>query len=256
MSDRQTMARGASESSYDVSADHEGDTLQCRFVHLSLATKSKTFASDHCWHAWIAPRPRKLSGGEMQAAPCATPLATGGEPTCQDYCDVITRACTNDDGQHAVYESKAECVAACDAFPKGNMADDSNHNTLACRTIHAYNAAVFDAPENHCPHSGPGGATVCGDDCEGYCSLLKQGCPKQFDAALGGSMESCQRACSKARDADGGDQGKSYSVAKAKSGDAIACRLYHAVRATTLGNDAEDACQVAAGLSKCPFPQK
>jgi hypothetical protein len=156
-----------------------------------------------------------------------------------------------------VYESKSECIAACEAFPKGSMADDASQNTLACRIIHAYNAAVYPAPETHCPHAGPGGAGVCGDDCPSYCALLKQGCPDQFESEHAGSAEACERACVADRDADGGDKGASYSIAKAKSGDPIACRLYHAVKAAAaMGNDTQEVCQVATGLSKCPFPQK
>jgi hypothetical protein len=40
---------------FDVVRHYNGDTLQCRFVHLSSASVSEEGALSHCWHAEISP---------------------------------------------------------------------------------------------------------------------------------------------------------------------------------------------------------
>jgi hypothetical protein len=246
--DQEKLPQGADDSTFDINADHEGDTIQCRLVHLTLATQSKAFASDHCAHAYISPQP--MSG---RTPWCGAPLETDGVPTCEDYCAVNLAACKD---EHKVYDNPAQCRAACRAFEPGNLSENSQEPTLACRKYHSYNAAVYADPEKHCPHAGPGGADVCGDDCESLCLLLENGCPAEFEAEYDGSANSCQRACDTARKADPKYKGgASYSIASAKRGDPFACRLYSATVATAMSNDAADVCAVAVGKAACPFPE-
>ena len=152
----------------------------------------------------------------------AQTTAMTGEPTtgaevdltCDDYCTVITTNCS---GPVAQYGTDA-CKPTCEAFPRGTL-EDMAGNTLGCRLYHA-GAAATD-PEMHCTHAGPGGASVCGDNCEGFCSIAAAACPGTFtdDAA-------CMAACKNydmAESYDAGDQG----------GNTFACRLYHLTVATT-----------------------
>jgi hypothetical protein len=249
--DKTASLLGPGDSSFDVDADHEGDTIQCRLVHLTLASQNQGFARDHCAHAYISPQPMN---GAM-APWCGGPEDPKGTPTCDDYCAVNLAACTE---QFAVYENPAQCRAACRSFELGTSSTNApGMNTVACRRYHSYNAAVYAKPELHCPHAGPGGAEVCGDDCVSLCQLLEDGCSAEYEEEYGGSASACQAACETARKADPTykNDGGSYSIAAAKRGDAFACRLYSASVATSMSNDAADICAVAVGKSACPFPE-
>ena len=249
--DKAKSSLGPGASSFDVIADHEGDTIQCRLVHLTLATISTRLASDHCAHAYISPQPQN----EMTMAPwCGGPNDPMGKPTCDDYCAVNLAACTD---EFQVYDSLAQCRAACRSFELGTSADNGPAPNVACRRYHSYNAAVYADPKKHCPHSGPGGADVCGDDCESLCLLLEDGCSTEYDREYGGSASRCKAECETARAADpqyknnGGD----YSIANAKLGHAFACRLYSATIATSMSNDAAAECAVAVGNAQGPYPE-
>jgi hypothetical protein len=246
--DKEDAILGAGDSTFDVMADHEGDTIQCRLVHLTLATQSEKFATEHCEHAFISPQPM---GGRTPW--CGAPLANNGEPTCDDYCAINLAACTDD---FEVYDDLAQCRAVCKSFEPGTLAMNAQENTLACRKYHSYNAAVYANPKQHCPHSGPGGAVTCGDDCESMCKLLETGCPSEYEEEYDGSSNNCEQACDTARKADPMYMGgASYSIKNAKLGHAFACRLYHATIAATLSNDDALECGIAIGKQACPFPE-
>lgn len=237
----------AGQSTFDIDADHEGDTIQCRLVHLTLATQDG-FAAEHCPHAYVSPQP--MNG--MRPPWCGGPEIPDAQQTCDDYCTVNLAACND---EYEVYDDIAQCRAACKAFDPGDLAINKGNN-VACRKLHSYNAAVYANPQTHCPHSGPGGAGVCGDDCESLCRLLEDGCPAEYEAEYDNSASRCQAACDSARKADPmyKSNGGTYSIANAKQGHAFACRLYNATLATTMSNDAADLCAVAVGKEACPFP--
>ena len=243
---------GAGESSFDIIADHEGDTIQCRLVHLTLATQDDDFASEHCAHAYISPQP--MNGG-TRAPWCGGPDKPDAMQTCQDYCSVNLAACKD---ENQVYDNVAQCRAACKAFAPGDLAVNAPGNNVVCRKYHSYNAATYPPPTSaatHCPHAGPGGADVCGDDCESLCLLLEVGCAAEYEEEYDGSPNQCQAACDEARKADPQyKDGANYSVVKAKRGDAFACRLYNATLATSMSNDAAALCAVAVGKADCQFP--
>ena len=69
--------------------------------------------------------------------------------------------------------------------------------------------------------AGPGGADVCGSNCDGFCTIAADACPGTFadDAA-------CQAACA------GYDKVEAYDAAD-MAGDSFACRLYHLTVAST-----------------------
>lgn len=146
---------------------------------------------------------------------------TGGaaDVTCADYCTAITANCT---AANAQYSAMDTCMGSCKAFDVGTAADMAG-NTLGCRLYHA-GAAKAD-PATHCTHAGPGGAGVCGADCDGFCAIAADACPGTFadDAA-------CQAACAMY------DATESYDASDV-AGDTLACRLYHLTVATTLPAD-------------------
>jgi len=143
---------------------------------------------------------------------------TGGaaDLTCTDYCTAITAHCT---AANAQYSAMDTCMGSCKAFEVGTAADTSG-NTLGCRLYHA-GAAAMD-PSLHCAHAGPGGAGVCGGNCEGFCAIAGDACAGTFadDAA-------CATACATY------DQTEPYDASDG-AGDTFACRLYHLTVATTL----------------------
>ena len=236
--------RGPNDSKYSAldnnSRDHNGDTVQCRLFHASVASSSPAGPIGHCWHAALSPR----SDENGSPNPCMGEIGQVA-PRCQDYCRLIETACPSD---LQVYENTQQCQKTCAAFAPGTLMD-GNANTLGCRYAHTYNA--LDSSEaltpKHCGHAGPGGSGVCGNDCESYCSLLSQACGDEFKAM--GEMTGCLAAC---RSIAPGTDGLMYSVSAAKSGGSeLACRLLGVVRALEDPKVEATACALAAGKASC-----
>ena len=141
------------------------------------------------------------------------------DPTCADYCAVVTTACT---GEYAQYEDEAACLTYCEtsaALPLGTS-DDTSGNTVGCRMYHAGVAATDtgdgSAAGLHCPHAGPTGANVCGTWCDNYCHLAMGNCTD--GDVLFESADACETVCAGyAADGEAGDAG----------GDSVQCRIYH-----------------------------
>ncbi len=129
-------------------------------------------------------------------------------------------ACT---GAHQQYNDSAHCLAVCAVFPVG-AASDASGNTLGCRSSEA--SAAQAAPEVHCGRAGPGGAGVCGADCDGYCQLAMTFCsPPYVDAgAIYTSSADCQATCGQFPDDAGYSVTDLYLLATGQ----VACLLYHA----------------------------
>ncbi len=140
---------------------NSGDTLGCRLYYATAAVVDPT---GNCDLAGIRP-----------SGPCQDP---GSKPSCPNFCLALTTACT---GQLAVYESPAQCQAVCEATEPGTKDSIETVDTVACRTAHAFNALLVKASD-HCPHTGPLGAGVCGagGNCEAYCALAKNACPTVY----------------------------------------------------------------------------
>jgi len=205
---------------FDVVVNHGGDTLQCRLVHVS---NSAWKPMEHCPHARVAP----------VTDPCINKLSD--PPHCEDYCRINTGICT---GDHAVYESVAQCMSVCGALTLGTEADTSQ-DTVGCRKYHSYNS-VGDAA-THCPHSGPGGDGHCGtDNCPGYCAIVAKACNTEFAATFGGDTNTCLTECRKVK----GSAGNSGFSTSAPNGNTLQCRLLHAIRAF---DDPMGACPSAVG---------
>jgi hypothetical protein len=216
---------------FDLVADHEGDSIECRLVHVSSATLKP---ADHCSHAPVPP---------------TEPWCTGkadASPTCDEYCNIQLAAC---DGDLLQYESRGQCLDVCEALEPG-LNPDQGENTVACRRYHSFSSTF--APETHCYHSGPTGDGHCGDagsiaegrsgNCDSYCRLLEAACPAEL-ASLGdaaGCFEQCLELDEAARDSE-------YSVDNAKASTGLSCRVLHVARAF----EDPEACAAAVGGGPC-----
>lgn len=212
------------DSNLDLARHASGETLQCRIVQVSAALLD----SDLCPRATIAPR-------DIDGEPHPCNYSDGDLPRCEDYCRLSRVACTD---ERAVYETWPVCMDACAATPVGLPSDSGGQDTVGCRIAHSYNA--LDAAATHCPHSGPGGEGVCGDDCISYCRLLKSACPGHFDSEFNSDGE-CVAACGSLA------PGPKYAVDSVTTGDTVGCRLLHTVRAF---EDADN-CAAAVGAAPC-----
>jgi hypothetical protein len=202
---------------FDVDHDHDGDTIQCRLVHVSNATVDPGM---HCPHAAIA-----------STQYCVAPPEEA--PDCAEFCRFNGAGCT---GDFAAYESNKQCMAVCQALPAG-FNKDREENTMGCRRWHTFNSLVD--PASHCAHTGPGGDGHCGVDapdktgnCVAYCIIAEKACGTEF-ATKWGSQTACQLDCSSQPDAFGAKHDSKYRIATSLTGNTLQCRLLHASRALT-----------------------
>jgi hypothetical protein len=222
---------------FNLKTHHDNDTLQCRILH---ACTSSLEPESHCWHAALSPVSRGVVGGtDFEKNPCANPV--DDEPKCEDYCRVTGVACQ---GEFAQYESKEQCMAVCDALPKGKNADKTE-DTVGCRLYHSYNSMVQKAAD-HCKHAGPGGDGHCGlthPNCTGYCVIAKKACTTKY-AAKYEDDEACIAACEKL---PGAPAESGYDVESAPGEGTVQAQLLCASRALL---DAEF-CDAALGDAPC-----
>src|SRR5690606_20062930 len=122
--DCETKCRAFGDSdTYDVAsgADHEGDTVQCRLVHVTSAAADPEDAGGHCGHAELHPTDW-----------CDGADAVDEGKECERYCRVVRVACQ---GDLALYDDDEQCMATCEALELGN-ARDQIEDTIGCRTWH------------------------------------------------------------------------------------------------------------------------
>jgi len=167
-------------------------------------------------------------------------MPTGGEAlSCADYCTTIGTNCTAGNAQYfaGTDNGMTPCMNACASFELG-VAGEMANNTLGCRTYHA--GAAMGDPATHCEHAGPGGAGVCGNDCDGFCTIALATCASQF-----ADMGACMTACASFTD----DTAYNATV---MSGNNLACRLYHLTAAANSAADATTHCpHIAADSPVC-----
>jgi hypothetical protein len=225
---QRTCATIPDDGGFDVDGSYQKDDIQCRLIHLGAAADDPI----HCEHGRFVPAAQCLPGQE-------------GEPTCDRYCDVVMEIC---DGQNAVYESRAQCLAACSSLTPGDLSD-SSENTVGCRLYHG-TAAAEDAAF-HCDHAGPTGDGMCGanqsGNCDSYCQLFQAACETAFEDAFSG-VEECSEACRTSLSDDGAGAASEYTVLTARDSDSVQCRTYYAVLA--LAGD-ETACEKADLAGTC-----
>jgi hypothetical protein len=186
------------------------------------------------------------SGGNGGSGNTSNDAGAGGadEPPppslCQAYCTTMETNCSGDNLQYADMDT---CLAVCHALPAGSLGD-ANVNTVHCRLAEAKKAAGGE-PEFYCPFAGPGGGDECGEDCDGYCTLMMELCTP---ANTGGlyyypSIGACKQEC-KTVPVDGA----SYNPTLHSAGNHIQCRLFHACSAVA---DPDYHCGHAMGEPPC-----
>jgi hypothetical protein len=182
------------------------------------------------------------AGGAGAGGAGAGGMAGGGggvnePPLCEQYCDRVQTACVDAIRQYA---SREACLAVCALLEPG-AAGVATGNTVRCRLARAQLAAGTGEPGMYCFSAGPGGAGICGDDCEGYCTLMTAKCQEL------GSYAECLSACGDVPDLSQPPDNVTFS-ANIDDGDSLQCRLYH-VSAATLDPDLH--CTHAAGGAPC-----
>lgn len=176
-----------------------------------------------------------LGGSALVAVEAPPP-----ETACEEYCRVVGENCVEDDEQYA---SLAACLAVCAVLDPGRRGDMLG-NTVQCRLGRAELAATTGEPGDYCFSAGPGGAGVCGDDCEGFCAVMAAKCDQM------GPFEQCLSTCDDVPDLSGAPTNIAYNTT-IQSGDSLQCRLFH-VSAASL--DPIGHCVHAAGFAVCSPP--
>jgi hypothetical protein len=174
------------------------------------------------------------SGGSGGAAPIEAPL-------CDRYCETVATACT---GANEQFASLDACLAVCERLDPGSPGDVAG-NTVECRLARAQLAERTGEASNYCSSAGPGGGGACGEDCEGYCTLMAETCPSAL-----GTFEACLPVCADVPDLSGPPSNVVYNTS-VQDGNSLQCRLFH-VTAATLDPIAH--CVHAAGLAPCAEP--
>jgi hypothetical protein len=96
-------------------------------------------------------------------------------------------------------------------------------------------------PGDYCFGAGPGGAGICGSDCEGYCTMMTQKCT-QF-----ANLSQCLTACAVVPDLSRPPMNLRYDSSQ-DSGNSLQCRLFHVTAASI---DPGGHCVHAAGQTPC-----
>lgn len=136
-------------------------------------------------------------------------------------------ACT---GANQQYSGPPRCLAACKTFDAGTP-QDTTGNTLGCRLHHALAAAAAADAGLDCEAAGPGGAGVCGSDCEGFCQLALNACVGSNQVFA--DLATCAGVCASFHT----DARYSVTDVSIQTRTEVACLLYHAQEATTVPMD-------------------
>jgi hypothetical protein len=183
------------------------------------------------------------TGGALEAGGSGGVAGAGGSapaveeaPLCERYCNTVAAACTGDNEQYA---SIGACLAVCALLDPGD--DVALGNTVECRLARAELAQTTGEPASYCFSAGPGGAGVCGSNCDGFCAIMAQKC------TLMGSFDNCLPLCAQVPDLSVAPPRTTYHTAL-QDGDSVQCRLYHVTAATI---DPVTHCSHAAGVALC-----
>jgi hypothetical protein len=159
----------------------------------------------------------------------------GDDALCQQYCDKVLENCLD---EHAVYPERDTCLGVCAILPAGQQGAETG-NSIHCRLTNADLARL--EPELHCARAGPGGNSVCGENCEAYCLLFEAACQSDFSSRFNGQSECLADCRNTVPDLGGYD-------ASIREGDSVQCRLYHVSVATLAPSEH---CGHASGLPPC-----
>jgi hypothetical protein len=165
------------------------------------------------------------TAGDASDAASSTPDAGALALTCASYCAAIATTCT---GSNEQYSDTDDCLHSCAAFPVGTMGDNLV-DTLGCR-VHHLGMAISDDPKVHCVHAGPGGDSLCGDNCSGYCDIVMMYCTAANQAKIYDTRADCLADCATRERTvpyTAGDPGRT------DMGNEVGCVLYHAQMASS-----------------------
>jgi hypothetical protein len=165
------------------------------------------------------------------------PILARASGLCLDYCDTLATICT---GQNQQYATQIACLAVCEQLQPGNPGAMSG-NTVQCRLGLAEQAVRTGEPSNYCYAAGPGGAGICGSDCEGFCTMMTAKCTQL------GTLSQCLTSCSFVPDLSRPPMNLRYDSSQ-QSGNSLQCRLFHVSAASV---DPAMHCTHAAGQTPC-----
>jgi hypothetical protein len=112
-----------------IMGDPQGNTLQCRLHHLTLAARSDP--GTHCPHS-----------GPSGAGTCV------GVAPCNEYCGLMLEQCLGD----SPFDNPEDCLAACADYPRGGRPGDQTGDNVQCRLTHARLASEGG---DRCAHASP-----------------------------------------------------------------------------------------------------
>ena len=170
------------------------------------------------------------TGGGTSDAGAAGEAGGSSAPSaaCTQYCGMIMDMCKT---PSSAYADKVTCLGICELIPPGEVIEKTG-NTLVCRMNQLNNQLITGEAStlaDTCAKAGPGGAGVCGSDCESYCQLYQAACQAdqpQLDVTPQYDPKSCEAACQGLKDTGGFDTDANYT------GDTLQCRLVHTSAAT------------------------
>jgi hypothetical protein len=177
------------------------------------------------------------SGGASGVSMDVDPVVLRASELCLSYCDTVMAGCT---GTNAQYASPTACLLVCEKLPAGTPGATSGNN-VECRNSRAALALSTGEGANYCFTAGPGGGGVCGEDCDGYCSVMMASC-RDF-----ATLSQCTADCSIVPNLAQSPVVQTYNTSM-QSGNTVQCRLFH-VTASTL--DPALHCDHASGATPC-----
>jgi hypothetical protein len=162
-----------------------------------------------------------MAGGGGGSLP--DPIAARASAQCLEYCETVGASCT---GLSQQYASPQACLAVCELLQPGTPGTPTSPatgNSVACRLGQAQLAALTGEVVPYCTAAGPGGANVCGTDCEGYCTLMTAKCSREI-----GDRNQCLATCSIVPNLAEPPMNQGYNVSVSmQSGNSVQCRLFH-----------------------------
>jgi hypothetical protein len=179
----------------------------------------------------------EASAGAAGSADMPNPIVARASPLCRDYCDTLAANCT---GENQQYASPLACLAVCELLEPGTPGVTSGNN-VQCRLSLADLAASTGEPGESCYAAGPGGAGMCGSDCEGFCTMMTKKCTEL------GTQAQCLQACAAVPDLSRPPTNQRYD-SSLQTGNSLQCRLFHVSAASI---EPATHCAHAAGQSIC-----
>lgn len=166
--------------------------------------------------------------------------SAGGPPEnpCVEYCELVEQNCKNEcppsnpacPDDLRVYSSPTICMNVCAELEVGDLeAANPRGNTLACRLQQArFAGTISDEAWAHCPAAGPGGAGICGDNCESYCQMMDDFCAADFPEYIDPEcVDKCRGLRDAGLDANPSATASIYGADLHHDGDFLQCRIVH-----------------------------